>query len=102
MYFNLEIHQVSKEVSFFILFYVVSYDCTQHNHSNYKFYSSFTKLNLAKSQMLKHKILLKLSMLFKIVESTDPVVKLGLADHHHHNRKNLSDSRQLTTSFLTQ
>ena len=47
--------------------------------------------------MLKYEILLK-HLHFKIVESTDPVVRPRLANYRHHDRRNLCDSRQLTTS----
>ena len=62
MYFYLEIHQVStKYHSKYDIFPILFY-CTQRNHSNFKFYSNFTKLDLAKSAKLKYKILLKPSM----------------------------------------
>ena len=48
-------------------------------------------MNVKVQKLLKH-------LHFKIVESTDPVVRPRLANYRHHNRRNLSDSRQLTTS----
>ena len=55
MYFKLGIHQVSTKVSsqntiFFRFFYFIVH---KHNHSNYKFYSNFTKIDLAQSTKVK-------------------------------------------------
>ena len=102
MYFYLEIHQVStkypsKSDIFPILFY-----CTQHNHSNYKFYSNFTKLDLAKSAKVKVQNTVKTFHEFELQNQQTPVVKSRLAYHCQNNRRTLSDSSQLTTSFSTQ
>ena len=99
MYFCLEIHQVGTKYRpkydiLQILFY-----CTQHNHSNLKFYSNFTKLDLAK---VKVQNTVKTFHEFKMQNQQTPVVKSGLAYHCQNNRRNLSDSSQLTTSFSTQ
>ena len=54
MYFNLEIHQVStKYRSKYDILPSLFYSFAQHNHSNYKFYSNFTKLDLAQSAKVK-------------------------------------------------
>ena len=138
MYFCLEIHQVStKYRSKYDIFPILFY-CTQHNHNNYKFYSNFTKLDLAKSVTVKvqntvktfHefelqnqqtpvvKSVVKLDLAksakvkvqntvktfheFELQNQQTPVVKSGLAYHCQNNRRTLSDSSQLTTSFSTQ
>ena len=79
MYFCLEIHQVStkyhsKYDTFPILFF-----CTQRNHSNFKFYSNFTKLDLAKSVKVKVQNTVKTLHEFKIAESTDPCSKVRIS-----------------------
>ena len=53
MYFYLEIHQVSTKYRSRYDIFPNSFYCTQLNHSNYKFYSNFTKLDLAKSAKVK-------------------------------------------------
>ena len=35
------------------IFPILLFYCTQHNHSNYKFYSNFTKIDLAQSTKVK-------------------------------------------------
>ena len=102
MYFYLEIHQVStKYLSEYDIF-PISFYCTQHNHSNYKFYSNFTKLDLAKSVKVKVQNTVKTLHEFELQNQQTPVVKSGLAYHCQNNRRTLSDSSQLTTSFSTQ
>ena len=99
MYFYLEIHQVStKYHSKYDIFQILFYG-TQHNHSNYKFYSNFTKLDLAKSEKVK---IQNTFHEFELQNQQTPVVKPGLAYHCQNNRRNLSDSSKLTTSFSTQ
>ena len=72
MYFYLEIHQVSTkyrskfDTPKFYFYY------TQHSDSNHKFYSNFTKLDLAKSVKVKVQNTVKLFHDFKIAEPTDP------------------------------
>ena len=102
MYFCLEIHQVStkyrpKNDIFSNFIY-----CTQHNHSNFKFYSNFTKSDLAKSAKVKVLNTVKTFHEFKLQNQQTPVVRSGLAYHCQNNRRNLSDSSQLTTSFSKQ
>ena len=53
MYFDLGIQQVSTEYRSKYDIPPVSFYCTLHNHSNYKFYSNFTKLDLAQSAKVK-------------------------------------------------
>ena len=53
MYFNLEIHEVSTEYRSKYDIPPVLFYCTPNNHSNYKFYSNFTKLDLAQSAKVK-------------------------------------------------
>ena len=55
MYFDLGIHQVSTEYrsKYDIPPVLVLFYCTPYNHSNYKFYSNFTKLDLAQSAKVK-------------------------------------------------
>ena len=102
MYFCLERHQVStKYHSKYDIFPILFY-CTQHNRSNFKFYSNFTKLDLAKSAKVKVQNTVKTFDEFKLQNQQSPVVKSGLAYHCQNNRRNLSDSSQLTTSFSTQ
>ena len=102
MYFCLEIHQVStKYRSKYDIFPILFY-CTQRNHSNFKFYSNFTKLDLAKSVKVKVQNTVKTFHEFKLQNQQTPVVKSGLAYHCQNNRRNLSDSSQLTTSFSKQ
>ena len=103
MYFCLEIHQVStKYHSKYDIFPILFY-CTQCNlNLNFKFYSNFTKLDLAKSAKVKVQNTVKTFHEFKLQNQQTPVVKSGLAYHCQNNRRNLSDSSQLTTSFSTQ
>ena len=102
MYFCLEIHQVStKYRSKYDIFPILFY-CTRHNHSNYKFYSNFTKLDLAKSVKVKVQNTVKTFHQLELQNQQTPVVKLGLAYYCQNNRRILSDSSQLTTSFSTQ
>ena len=98
----LEIHHVStKYRSKYDIFPILFY-CTQCNHSIFKFYSNFTKLDLAKSAKVKVQNTVKTFHEFKLQNQQTPVVKSGLAYHCQNNRRNLSDSSQLTTSFSTQ
>ena len=71
----LEIHQVSTKYHpkydiFPILFY-----CTQRNHSNFKFYSNFTKLDLVKSAKVKVQNAVKTFHELKLQNQQTPVVK---------------------------
>ena len=102
MYFCLEIHQVSIKYHSKYDIFPILFHCTQHNHSNFKFYSNFTKLDLAKSVKVKVQNTVKTFHEFKLQNQQTPVVKSGLAYHCQNNRRNLSDSSQLTTSFSTQ
>ena len=98
----LEIHQVStKYHSKYDIFQILFY-CTQHSHSNFKFYSNFIKLDLAKSVKVKVQNTVKTFHELKLQNQQTPVVKSGLAYHCQNNRRFLSDSSQLTTSFSTQ
>ena len=101
MYFYLEIHQVStKYLSKYDIF-PISFYYTQHNHSNYKFYSNFTKLDLAKSAKVKVQNTVKTFHEIELQNQQTPVVKSGLAYYCQNNRRTQSDSSQLTTSFST-
>ena len=102
MYFYLEIHQVSTKYRSKYDIFSVSFYCTQHNHSNYKFYSNFTKFDLVKSAKVKVQNTVKTFHEFELQNQQTPVVKSGLAYHCQNNRRTLSDSSQLTTSFSTQ
>ena len=102
MYFYLEIHQVNTKYRSKYDIFPISFYCTQHNHSNYKFYSNFTKLDLAKSAKVKVQNTVKTFHEFKLQNQQTPVVKSGLAYHCQNNRRTLSDSSQLTTSLSTQ
>ena len=102
MYFYLEIHQVSTKYRIKYNIFPISFYCTQHNHSNYKFDSNFTKLDLAKSAKVKVQNTVKTFHEFKLQNQQTPVVKSGLAYHCQNNRRTLSDSSQLTTSFSVQ
>ena len=102
MYFYLEIHQVSTKYHSKYDIFPISFYYTQHNHSNYKFYSNFTKLDLAKSAKVKVQNTFKTFHKFELQNQQTPVVKSGLAYHCQNNRRTLSDSSQLTTSFSTQ
>ena len=102
MYFDLEIHQVSTKYRSKYDIFPISFYCTQHNHSNYKFYSNFTKLDLAKSAKVKTQNTVKTFHEFELQNQQTPVVKSGLVYHCQNNRRTLSDSSQLTTSFSTQ
>ena len=102
MYFYLEIHQVSTKYRSEYSIFPISFYCTQHNHSNYKFISNFTKLVLAKSAKVKVQNTVKTFNEFELQNQQTPVVNLGLAYHCQNNRRTLSDSSQLTTSFSTQ
>ena len=101
MYFYLEIHQVSTKYHSKYDILPISFYYTQHNHSNYKFYSNFTKLDLAKSAKIKVQNTVKTFHEFELQNQQTPVVKPGLAYHCQNNRRTLSDSSQLTTSFST-
>ena len=61
----------------------------------------FTKLDLAKFYKGKGRITVVTFPQFKLQNHQTPVVKMGLANHQKNNRRNLSDSRQLTTSLST-
>ena len=102
MYFDLEIHQVSIKYRSEYDIFSISFYCTQHNNSNFKFYSNFTKLDLAKSVKVKVRNTVKTFHEFKLQNQQTPVVKSGLAYHCQNNKRTLSDSSQLTTSFSTQ
>ena len=103
MYFYLEIHQVStKYRSKYDIFSQFPFYCTQHNHNNHKFYSNFTKLVLAKSAKVKVQNTVKTFHELELQNKQTPVVKSGLVYHCQNNRRTLSDSSQLTTSFSTQ
>ena len=102
MYFYLEIHQVSTKYRSKYHIFPISFYCTQHNHSNYKFYSNFTKLDLAKSAKVKVQNTVKTFHEFELQNQQTPVVKSGLTYHYQNNRRTLNDSSQLTTSFSTQ
>ena len=102
MYFYLEIHQVStKYRSKYDIFPILFYS-TQHNHSNYTFYSNFTELDLAKSVKVKVQNTVKTLHEFELQNQQTSVLKSGLAYHCKNNRRTVSDSSQLTTSFPTQ
>ena len=101
MYFYLEKHQVSTKYHPKYDIFPFSFYYTQHNHSNYQFYSNFTKLDLAKSAKVKVQNTVKTSHEFELQNQQNPVVKPGLAYHCQNNRRTLSDSSQLTTSFST-
>ena len=102
MYFYLEIHQVSTKYRSKYNIFPISFYCTQHNHSNYQFYSNFTKLDLAKSAKAKVQNTVKTFHEFELQNQQTPVVKSGLAYYCQYNRRILTDSGQLTTSFSTQ
>ena len=102
MYFYLEIHQVSTKYHSKYNIFSISFYCTQYNHSNYKFYSNFTKLDLAKSAKVQVQNTVKTFHEFELQNQQTPVVKSGLAYRCQNNRRTLSDSSQLTTSFSTQ
>ena len=101
MYFYLEIHQVSTKYHSKDDILPISFYYTQHNHSNYKFYRNFTKLDLVKSAKVKVQNTVKTFHEFELQNQQTPVVKPGLAYHCQNNRRTLSDSSQLTTSFST-
>ena len=101
MYFYLEIHQVSTKYHSKYDIFPISFYCTRHNHSNYQFYSNFTKLDLAKSAKAKVQNTVKIFHEFELQNQQTPVVKSGLAYYCQNNRRILSDSSQLTTSFST-
>ena len=92
MYFYLEIPQVSTKYHSKHNIFPISFYCTQHNHSNYKFYSNFTKLDLAKSAKVKVRNTVKTFHEFELQNQQTPVVKSGLAYHCQNNRRTLSDS----------
>ena len=102
MYFYLEIHQVSTKYCFKYNIFPISFYCTRHNHSTYKFYSNFTKLDLAKSAKVKVQNTGKTFHEFELQNQQTPVLKSGLAYYCQNNRRTLSDSSQLTTSSSTQ
>ena len=102
MYFYLEIHQVSTKYRSKYDIFQISFYCTQHNHSNYKFYRNFTKLDLAKSAEVKVQNTVKTFHELQLQNQQTPVVNSGLAYHCQNKRRTLSDSSQLTTSFSTQ
>ena len=102
MYFYLEIHQVSTKYRSKYDIFLISFYCTQHNHSNYKFYNNFTKFDLAKSAKVKVQNTVKTFPEFELQNQQTPVVKSGLAYHCQNNRRTLSDLSQLTISFPTQ
>ena len=81
MYFKLGIHQVSTKVSFqtTIFSQIFYFYCTQHNHSNYKFYSNFTKIDLAQSTKVKVQNTVKTFHDFKIAESTVSCSKVRIS-----------------------
>ena len=102
MYFYLEIHQVSTKYHSKYDIFPISFYCAQHNHSNYKFDSNLTKLDLAKSAKVKVQNTVKTFHEFELQNQQTPVVKSGLVYHCQNNRRTLSDSSQVTTSFSTQ
>ena len=102
MYFYLEIHQVSTKYHSKYDIFPISFYYTQHNHSTYKFYSNFTKLDLAKSAKVKVQNTVITFHEFELQNQQTPVVKSGLVYCCQNNRRTLSDSSQLTTSFSTQ
>ena len=75
MYFYLEIHQVSTKYRSKNNIFLISFYCTQHNHSNYKFYSNLTKLDLVKSVKVKVQNTVKTFHEFKLQNQQTPVVK---------------------------
>ena len=79
MYFDLGIHQVSTEYRSKYDIPPVLFYCTPHNHSNYKFYSNFTKLDLAQSAKVKVQNTVKIFHEFWIAESTDPCSKARIS-----------------------
>ena len=87
MYFYLEIHQVSTTYRSKYGIFPNSFYCTQHNHRTYKFYSNFTKLDLAKSAKVKVQNTVKTFHEFELQNQRTPVVKSGLVYHCHNNRK---------------
>ena len=95
MYFYLEIHQVSTKYCSKYGIFPISFYCTQHNHNNSKFYSNFTKLDLAKSAKVKVQSIVKTFHEFELQNQQTPVVKSGLACHSQNNRRTLSDSSNL-------
>ena len=74
MYFYLEIHQVSTKYRSKYDIFPISFYCTQHNHSNYKFYSNFTKLDLAKSAKVKVQNTVKTFHELELQNQQTPVV----------------------------
>ena len=102
MYFYLDIHQVSTKYRSKYDIFPIPFYCTQHNQSNYKVYSNFTKLDLAKSAKVKVQNMVKTFHEFELQNQQTLVVKPGLVYHYQTNRRTLSDSSQLTTSFSTQ
>ena len=100
MYFYLEIHQVSTKYCSKYDISSISFYYTQHSDSNYKFYSNFTKLDLAKSAKVKVQNTVKTFHELKLQNQQTPVVKPGLVYHCQNNRRTLSDSSQLTISLL--
>ena len=102
MYFYLKIHQVSTKYCSKYDIFPISFYCTQHNHSNYKFYINFTKLDLAKSVKVKVQNTVKAFHEFELQNQQTPVVNSWFVYHCQNNRRTLSDSSQLTTSFSTQ
>ena len=81
MYFYLEIHQVSTKYHSRYDIFPISFYCTPHNHSNYKFYSNFTRLDLVKSVKVKVQNTVKAFHEFELQNQQNPVVKSGLAYH---------------------
>ena len=63
---------------------------------------TFTELDLVKSAIVKVQNTVKTFHEFELQNQQTPVVKSGLAYHYKNNRRTLSDSSQLTTSFSTQ
>ena len=53
MYFKVGMHQVSTKYRSKYNISPNLFYCTQHNHNNYKFYSNFTKIDLAQSTKVK-------------------------------------------------
>ena len=102
MYFYLEICQVSTKYRSEYDIFPISFYCIQHNHSNFKFYSNFTKLDLAKAVKVKVQNTVKTFHELELQNRQTPVVESGLAYYCQNNRRTLSDSSQLTTSFSPQ
>ena len=60
------------------------------------------RVDLANSTSVRTQNTVKILHEFELQNHQTPVVRSGLASHCNNNRRHLSDSRQLTTSFSTQ